>query len=118
MTKADQRKRNYLPLGVRVSDHIFEAGFLRGALYLIQADPGLGKAIEALRYIIGRQNAGKTCLYVTMTKFRADLNETCDSHGWLLDGIEICDMGFRGIMTVTLDYIKETKMIGEHNEPN
>ena len=36
--------------------------------------------------------AGEPCLYITLTESRRDLENACRSHGWSLDGLEICDL--------------------------
>ena len=65
---------------------------MRGGFYLIQGDPGSGKTTLALQYVRGRLEAGERCLYVSLTESRHDLNNTCRSHGWTLDGLELCDL--------------------------
>jgi circadian clock protein KaiC len=67
-------------------------GLVREGFYLLQADPGSGKTTVALQYVLGRIQAGESCLYVTLTESRADLEDACDSHGWSIDGLEICDL--------------------------
>jgi circadian clock protein KaiC len=67
-------------------------GFLRAGFYLIQGDPGAGKTTLALQFVFGRKVAGESCLYVTLTESRKDLEITCSSHGWSLKGVEICDL--------------------------
>ena len=67
-------------------------GLLREGFYLLQADPGSGKTTVALQYVMGRIKAGEPCLYVTLTESLADLEDACDSHGWSIDGVEVCDL--------------------------
>ncbi len=90
-TRADTRKE-YITTGVPGLDHVLCGGFLREGFYLLQADPGSGKTTVALQYILGRMREGETSLYVTLTESRADLENACDSHGWSLDGLELCDL--------------------------
>jgi circadian clock protein KaiC len=91
MIDASRKRREYIPSGVTGLDHVLKGGFLREGFYLLQADPGSGKTTVALQYVLGRLKAGEPCLYVTLTESRADLEDACDSHGWSLDGLEICD---------------------------
>jgi circadian clock protein KaiC len=78
--------------GIPGLDHVLMGGFARGGFYLFQGDPGSGKTTLALQYVQGRLKAGQRCLYVTLTETRADLENTCRSHGWSLDGLELCDL--------------------------
>jgi circadian clock protein KaiC len=67
-------------------------GFRREGFYLIQGDPGSGKTTLALQFLQGRLRAGERCLYVSLTESRADIESTCRSHRWSLDGIELIDL--------------------------
>src|SRR5262249_59939166 len=58
----------------------------------VQGDRGSGKTTVALQYVSGRLRAGEPCLYITLTESRRDLENTCASHGWSLDGVEVCDL--------------------------
>src|SRR6188508_2495054 len=92
MSKSTRIKREYIPTGVPGLDHVLLGGFLREGFYLLQADPGSGKTTIALQYMLGRVKVGEQCLYVTLTESRADLEDACNSHGFSLDGLEICDL--------------------------
>lgn len=80
------------PTNIEGLDNILLGGFLRGGFYLIQGDPGSGKTTLALQFIQGRVRAGERCLYVSLTESRADIENTCRSHGWSLDGFELVDL--------------------------
>lgn len=92
MSDLSRAMRDYVPSGVPGLDHVLLGGFLREGFYLLQADPGSGKTTVALQYVLGRIKAGEPCLYVTLTESRADLEDSCASHGWSLEGVEICDL--------------------------
>jgi circadian clock protein KaiC len=92
MNQPKSKTREFIPTGVPGLDHVLRGGFLREGFYLLQADPGSGKTTVALQYVLGRIAAGEPCLYVTLTESRADLQDACDSHGWSLDGLDICDL--------------------------
>jgi circadian clock protein KaiC len=85
-------EKQFVPTGVPGLDHVLVGGFLREGFYLVQGDPGSGKTTLALQYVLGRKQAGERCLYITLTESRTDLQGTCHSHGWSLDGVEICDL--------------------------
>ena len=73
-------------------DDILFGGFRKGGFYLVQGDPGSGKTTLALQFIQGRVRAGERCLYVTLTESRQDLENTCKSHEWTMDGLELQDL--------------------------
>jgi circadian clock protein KaiC len=80
------------PTNIQGLDNILLGGFMPQGFYLIQGDPGSGKTTLALQFIHGRLLAGDRCLYVSLTESRLDLESTCRSHGWSLDGLELRDM--------------------------
>jgi circadian clock protein KaiC len=92
MSEPSRKKRDYIPSGVPGLDHVLQGGLVREGFYLLQADPGSGKTTVALQYVLGRLKAGESCLYVTLTESRADLEDACASHGWSLEGLAICDL--------------------------
>jgi circadian clock protein KaiC len=92
MSTPERKTRAYVSSGVPGLDHVLHGGLLREGFYLLQADPGSGKTTVALQYVLGRLSAGETCLYITLTESRADLEDACASHGWSIDGLEICDL--------------------------
>jgi circadian clock protein KaiC len=73
-------------------DNVLCGGFRRDAFYLVQGDPGSGKTTLALQFVQGRVQAGESCLYISLTESRRDLESTCRAHGWSLDGIELRDL--------------------------
>ncbi|WP_010584668.1 ATPase domain-containing protein [Schlesneria paludicola] len=91
MSSSGSTKRAYIPSGVPGLDQVLHGGFLREGFYLLQADPGSGKTTVALQFVLGRVKAREACLYVTLTESRADLEDACASHGWTIEGLQICD---------------------------
>jgi circadian clock protein KaiC len=81
-----------IPTGVPGLDYVLLGGFLREGFYLVQGDPGSGKTTVALQFVRGRVAAGESCLYITLTESRRDLENTASSHDWSLDGIALCDL--------------------------
>jgi circadian clock protein KaiC len=90
--QTDGAMQEFVPTGVPGLDHVLMGGFLREGFYLIQGDPGSGKTTVALQFILGRLQAGEPCLYISLTESRRDLENTTRSHGWSLDGVEVCDL--------------------------
>lgn len=87
-----QFDKQFVPTGVPGLDDVLKGGFLREGFYLLQGDPGSGKTTVALQYVLNRTQANEHCLYISLTESKKDLEDTCRSHGWALDGIEICDL--------------------------
>jgi circadian clock protein KaiC len=81
-----------IPTGAAGLDQILRGGILPGGFYLLQGDPGSGKTTLALQFLKTQCAAGARCLYVSLTESRTDLESTCRSHGWSLDGIELRDL--------------------------
>ena len=81
-----------VPTNVPGLDQVLMGGLRRGGFYLIQGDPGSGKTTLALQFLQGRLRAGERCLYISLTESRADIESTCRSHLWSLDGIELVDL--------------------------
>ncbi len=81
-----------IPTGIEGLDSVLIGGFLQGGFYLLQGDPGSGKTTIALQFMQSRVRAGDRCLYVSLTESLRDIERTCASHGWSLDGIDVCDL--------------------------
>ncbi len=81
-----------IPSGVPGLDEVLMGGFARNGFYLVQGDPGSGKTTLALQYARSRVNTGEVCLYVSLTETTKDLENACASHGWNLEGIQLCDL--------------------------
>lgn len=82
----------FVSTGIAGLDDILGGGLLRAGFYLLQGDPGAGKTTAALQFLLRGVAAGERGLYVSLTESRRDLEGTCRSHGWSLDGLEICDL--------------------------
>ncbi len=82
----------FIPTGVPGLDDVLMGGFLREGFYLVQGDPGSGKTTVALQFVLARLAAGESCLYISLTESRKDLEDAARSHGWSLEGLEICDL--------------------------
>jgi circadian clock protein KaiC len=81
-----------IPTGVPGLDEVLLGGYALHGFCLIQGDPGSGKTTLALQYAHACIQRGESCLYVTLTETRKDLDDACESHGWTMAGIEICDL--------------------------
>jgi circadian clock protein KaiC len=82
----------FISTGVPGLDQVLVGGFRLDGFYLIQGDPGSGKTTLALQFLLSRRSAGERCLYISLTESLNDLKSACRSHGWSLEGVEICDL--------------------------
>ncbi|MFO8007406.1 MAG: ATPase domain-containing protein [Candidatus Brocadiia bacterium] len=78
--------------GVPGLDYILRGGLPRGWTYLVQGAAGTGKTTLALNFLREAVRAGESALYVTLMQSRQELQETADSHGWDLDGIQFLEL--------------------------
>ena len=104
-----------LSTGIQGLDEILMGGFARAGFYLVQGDPGSGKTTLALQFVRGRVKAGERCLYISLTETRKDLERTCKSHGWTMDGIELLDLSrspaiVQGETQVSIFHPSETEL--------
>jgi len=78
--------------GVVGLDDILGGGLPAGRLYLVEGTPGVGKTTLALQFLLEGVQAGETCLYVTLSETKQELDVVAGSHGWSLDGIRIIEL--------------------------
>jgi circadian clock protein KaiC len=78
--------------GITGLDTLLDGGLPPDRLHLIEGDPGTGKTTIALQFLMEGRRAGESCLYVTLSETAAELRGIAASHGWSLDGIEICQL--------------------------
>jgi len=73
-------------------DSILGGGFVRGRLHLVEGKPGTGKTTLAMQFILAGRDQSETVLYISMSETRAELQSVASSHGWSLDGVELCEL--------------------------
>ena len=73
-------------------DEILFGGLPNRRMYLLQGDPGVGKTTLALRFLLAGAEHGESCLYVTLSETREELNAVAKGHGWSMDGVELYEM--------------------------
>jgi circadian clock protein KaiC len=71
--------------GVPGLDDILSGGFTRGALFLVEGNPGTGKTTIALRFLMEGAALGERTLYITLAETLDELISGAASHGWQLD---------------------------------
>lgn len=81
-----------LHTGVVGLDGILNGGLPKGHLYLIEGDPGTGKTTIALQFLLQGAARGESCMYVTLSESKHELEQVARSHGWDLSPISIFEM--------------------------
>src|SRR6185436_18146450 len=72
--------------GVPGLDDILGGGFPRNCFYLVEGSPGVGKTTLAMQFLLEGKRAGESCLYVTLSETKQELQAVALSHHWDLDG--------------------------------
>jgi circadian clock protein KaiC len=78
--------------GVTGLDDILCGGLPRGCLYLVDGNPGVGKTTLALQFLLEGVRRKESCLYVTLSETKPELERVAASHAWNLEGIEIIEL--------------------------
>jgi circadian clock protein KaiC len=79
--------------GIPGLDEILAGGFTKGALFLIEGNPGTGKTTLALRFLLEGAAAGERNLYITLSETKDELLRGAASHGWTLGpNIEVFEL--------------------------
>ncbi|MGH2929278.1 MAG: ATPase domain-containing protein, partial [Solirubrobacteraceae bacterium] len=78
--------------GVANLDEVVAGGYAARRLHLIEGQPGTGKTTLGLQFLMAGRDAGERGLYVTLSETREELLQAAASHGWSLDGIDLCEL--------------------------
>jgi circadian clock protein KaiC len=78
--------------GIPGLDTVLHGGYIAERMYLIEGNPGAGKTTLALQFLLAGVEAGERCLYVTLSETANELRAGALSHGWSLDGLDICEL--------------------------
>jgi circadian clock protein KaiC len=81
-----------LTTGIPGVDDILRGGLPHNCLYMVTGTPGSGKTTLAMQFLLEGVRAGETCLYVTLSESRREIEKVARSHGWDLSGIHICEL--------------------------
>jgi circadian clock protein KaiC len=93
MSRAERdAPRGSASTGISGLDDIMAGGFTNRRLFLVEGVPGSGKTTLALQYAMDGARRGEPVLYVTLSETEEELRAGAESHGWVLDGIEIREL--------------------------
>lgn len=80
-----------LSTGIQGLDEVLDGGLPQGQLYLIEGESGAGKTTLGLQFLLAGRHRGERTLWITLSETERQLRQTARSHGWSLDGIEVCN---------------------------
>ncbi len=105
--------------GIRGLDNVLAGGFPTGHLYLVEGWPGSGKTTLAFQFLINGIENGESCLYITLSETKAELEKSARSHGWDVSKINIFELPMSAKLGIedqaTFFYSSETEL-GETND--
>jgi len=78
--------------GVPGLDDVLTGGLPRSCLHLVEGNPGVGKTTLAMQFLLEGRRRGESCLYVTLSESRRELDTVARSHRWDLSGITIIEL--------------------------
>jgi circadian clock protein KaiC len=80
-----------LSTGIQGLDEVLGGGLPEGQLYLVEGESGAGKTTLGLQFLLAGQRRGERTLWITLSETERQLRQTAQSHGWSLDGIDVCN---------------------------
>jgi circadian clock protein KaiC len=78
--------------GIAGLDDIMRGGFPRECMFLIAGSPGTGKTTLAMQFLLEGIRRDETCLYVSLSETRAEIEKVAQTHGWDLSKIHISEL--------------------------
>lgn len=78
--------------GISGLDRILGGGYASRRVHLIEGQPGTGKTTLALQFLLEATKRGQSCLYITLSESKDELEQVAETHGWDLDGIHLFEL--------------------------
>ena len=73
-------------------DDIMRGGYAGGRVHLLEGRPGSGKTTLAMQFLMAARDRGEKTIYITLSEGRDELQQSADTHGWSLEGVEIYEL--------------------------
>jgi circadian clock protein KaiC len=77
--------------GIAGLDDVLGGGLPKGHMYLVEGESGAGKTTLGLQFLLEGKRRGERTLWITLSETERQLLESARSHGWSLDGVEVCN---------------------------
>ena len=77
--------------GIVGLDEVLGGGLPEGQIYLVEGESGAGKTTLGLQFLLAGGRRGEQTLWITLSETERQLRQSAHSHGWSLDGIEVCN---------------------------
>jgi len=78
--------------GVTGLDAVLCGGLPKGALFLVDGNPGVGKTTMATQFLLEGLRLKERCLYISLSETKDELDAVARSHGWDLKGIDVIEL--------------------------
>jgi circadian clock protein KaiC len=82
-----------LETGISGLNSILQGGYPENRLYLIQGEPGTGKTTMAFQFLMDGVRLGETCLYISFSESKEELDTVANSHGWDISKLHLLELG-------------------------
>jgi circadian clock protein KaiC len=92
MQEANRAGADRVSTGIPGLDEVLGGGLPRGHLYLIEGESGAGKTTVGLHFLLDGRGRGEKTLWITLSETARELEQAARSHGWSLDGVELCNL--------------------------
>jgi len=80
-----------LSTGIPGLDEVLGGGLPEGHIYLIEGESGAGKTTLGLQFLLDGARRGERTLWITLSETERQLRQSAQSHGWALEGVEVCN---------------------------
>ena len=80
-----------LSTGIVGLDEVLGGGVPQGHIYLVEGESGAGKTTLGLQFLLAGARRGEQTLWITLSETERQLRQSAHSHGWSLDGVEVCN---------------------------
>ncbi len=96
MTPSDVEPSAKAATGIAGLDEILGGGLPREEMYLVRGSAGTGKTTLALQFLLEGAAKGEKAVFITLAQTKVALGKIALSHGWSLDGVEVCERSSMG----------------------
>ncbi|WP_435319340.1 ATPase domain-containing protein [Haloarchaeobius sp. TZWSO28] len=100
-----------VPTGIRGLDEVLHGGYIENRSYLVRGEPGVGKTLLGLHFLIEGVEQGENSLFINLGAPEADIREDARGLGMDLDGVDILDL------SPASDFFVENKMYDIFTSP-